>query len=144
MNTDDLVAALREADLTAKQRKIADELVAELAPRMEEPGIGEWVMAACIGLTGPHQHVNIGVGEWLSNYCSRKWTDLLDPRPLTLEEYDEYAIQRPAAPITKELIEKCAKAAYEWGLANAHTQSVVTKQIRAALKEAGHKGMQDG
>lgn len=111
MNTEDLIAALREADLTPEQWRLADDLIDALRPRMAEPKWpGACIMARCPGSYGGRgENVKLHVrrleasddGTWeCAHFCiGRPFLDLLIPRP--------------CEPVTDELLEKCIREACE-------------------------------
>ena len=101
-NTANLRAALDAAlpDLTEDAARAAHDLLAALTPAMEEP---TWPGAPVIAMCGGgrirlHTRRNDGPkGGWeCSLHCtSTPWHQLIEPRPLTSEEYAEHRIPMP-------------------------------------------------
>ena len=157
--TADLRAALEAAlpDLTVAQARAARDLLATLAPPMEEPTWPGYVMAIC-----PHgdrevslHSLRIGTDWWecAANCSGAGWSNLRDPRPLTDDERAKYGIPsecyKPhAEPITDELVERAAEAIWNvlgtyapWSeveaIRKSHYQNYARAALAAALREAG-------
>jgi len=107
--TADLRAALTAAipDLTEDQARAARTLLEALAPPMQEPTWpGAPVIAACSGgRRRLHTRRNDGPdSRWECDYycTSTPWHKLINPRPLTAEEYAEHRIPMPCTHTTAE------------------------------------------
>ena len=114
--TEDLRAALESAmvDLTEDQAHAARGLLDALLPPMEEPmWPGAAVMAKCSASASAHTlHVRSparGKFRWTCWVGAFRWEDLIDPRPLTPDEYRSQGMPVPAEPITDDLIEREAE-----------------------------------
>lgn len=141
--TDDLRAAIKAAlpDMASDQFRAAQALLDALTPPMEEPTWpGAPVIAACHPSVKPslHTRYNSSSSRWECKFrcTSTPWGNLIKPRPLTAEEYAEHRIPMPAEPITDELVERCAKAA--WGELWERIASNTRSRFRAVLLAAGH------
>ena len=129
------IQSLLGPDPTPEQQAAADALLAALT-RLDEPEWPAWVMAGCRSRSATHLHQRTldPLAWWECTTSRRRWSDLIDPRPLTDEERAEYGIPgectRPhAEPITDELVEQCIKATGNF---------MYPSWARGVLRGAGH------